>query len=271
MKVLQNLHTHTTYCDGADSPEEIVLAALEKGFTSIGFSGHAHMPWSQAYARRGDRSEAYKQEISRLKEAYRNRIRIYCGLEMEFYSPVDLSGYDYLIGSVHYLEMDGQPAGFDRSLAETEAYIQKYFGGDAMAFAKGYYETLCRLPERGSFDILGHFDLITKNNEVGCFLDTSSGEYLRAGYEAIHALRGKIPLFEVNTGAIARGYRKTPYPQPEFLKEFRSCGYGPVITSDCHNKAYLDCEFDTAAQLLAQAGFRTKWVLTDTGFQEVAL
>ena len=27
-------------------------------------------------------------------------------------------------------------------------------------------------------------------------------------------------LFEVNTGAIARGYRTIPYPQMEFLKEF---------------------------------------------------
>ena len=28
MQYKQNLHTHTTLCDGADSPEEIVLAAL---------------------------------------------------------------------------------------------------------------------------------------------------------------------------------------------------------------------------------------------------
>ena len=37
----QNLHTHTTYCDGKDTPEQVVLKAIEKGFNSIGFSGHA--------------------------------------------------------------------------------------------------------------------------------------------------------------------------------------------------------------------------------------
>ena len=40
MKPIQNLHTHSTYCDGADTPEEMIETALEKGFTSIGFSGH---------------------------------------------------------------------------------------------------------------------------------------------------------------------------------------------------------------------------------------
>ena len=34
---------------------------------------------------------------------------------------------------------------------------------------------------------------------------------------ALTALAGRIPLFEVNTGAIARGYRTTPYPDPFLL------------------------------------------------------
>ena len=140
-----------------------------------------------------------------------------------------------------------------------------------MRFAKRYFEELCRLPEKGDFDILAHFDLIAKNNDAGQFIDTSSKEYLHAGFETIHALKGKIPLFEVNTGAISRGYRTIPYPQMEFMQEFQRCGYGAVISSDCHNKNYLDCYFEEAAQLLQQAGFRTKWILTDSGFQEVAL
>ena len=35
-------------------------------------------------------------------------------------------------------------------------------------------------------------------------------------------VKGKIPLFEVNTGAIARGYRKTPYPSEFLIKELPS-------------------------------------------------
>ena len=29
MKYLQNLHTHSTYCDGKDTPEEMILSAFE--------------------------------------------------------------------------------------------------------------------------------------------------------------------------------------------------------------------------------------------------
>ena len=52
MKYLQNLHTHTTYCDGKNTAEEMVQKAIELGFKSLGFSGHAPMPDSipAAYA-----------------------------------------------------------------------------------------------------------------------------------------------------------------------------------------------------------------------------
>lgn len=40
---LQNLLTHTTYCDGKDTIGEMILAACEKGFQSIGFSSHCFM------------------------------------------------------------------------------------------------------------------------------------------------------------------------------------------------------------------------------------
>ena len=39
--IFSDIHVHTTYCDGKNSAEETVLAALEKNFVSIGFSGHS--------------------------------------------------------------------------------------------------------------------------------------------------------------------------------------------------------------------------------------
>ena len=43
---MTNYHTHTIWCDGADSPEKVVLSAIEKGFSEIGFSSHAMLPGS---------------------------------------------------------------------------------------------------------------------------------------------------------------------------------------------------------------------------------
>lgn len=272
MKDKQNLHTHTIYADGKDAPEEMVLAAIEKGFTGIGFSEHSYLPDSLVPDQLTVEDMArYKKEIGDLKQKYKGQIDIFCGLEYDFYSDVPTQGLDYLIGSVHYLEIGGRKATFDWDMQGTRKYVNAFFEGNYMDFAKAYFETVACLPERGAFDIIGHFDLIAKNNEKGKFLDTSSKEYLELGMEAIHALKGQIPLFEVNTGAISRGYRTAPYPQMEFLKEFNRLGFGVVITSDCHNRQYLDCCFEEAEAMVREAGFQTEWILTDNGFRETPL
>ena len=38
--IKQNLHTHSLYCDGKDSFEEMIQTAIEKEFTILGFSSH---------------------------------------------------------------------------------------------------------------------------------------------------------------------------------------------------------------------------------------
>jgi len=68
---LQNLHTHTTFCDGLDTPEELVKTALEKGFDSIGFSEHSYMWASDFSIKIGDKTKEYKEEINFLKQKYK--------------------------------------------------------------------------------------------------------------------------------------------------------------------------------------------------------
>ena len=43
--LIANYHTHTTFCDGQNTAEEVVLSAIDKGFSSIGFSGHGTTPF----------------------------------------------------------------------------------------------------------------------------------------------------------------------------------------------------------------------------------
>ena len=127
------------------------------------------------------------------------------------------------------------------------------------------------LPKVASFDIIGHFDLITKNIERIPFFDPESKEYLDCAIEAMDALQGKINLFEVNTGAMARGYRTAPYPAATLLRELRDRGFGAVISSDCHDGQLLAHGFEDAAELLRACGFRERWILTDSGFAPVGL
>ena len=182
-----------------------------------------------------------------------------------------MTDYDYLIASLHYFKFGDEYIPFDRNADFVGNIINTHFGGDGMAYAKAYYKAMTEIPNYGNFDVIGHFDLITKHIDNCDFFDHTSKEYLDAAFETAEALRGKVPLFEVNTGAISRGYRKTPYPSISIIKELKRLGYGAVITSDCHSKDALDCHFDEAVELLKTCGFKEKYILTDNGFKEVEL
>lgn len=267
MDYKQNLHTHTNFADGLDSPEEMVKAAIEKGFSSIGFSEHSPMYYSPSPGMSVEDLGTYKNEINRLRKKYQSEIDIFCGVEYDMYSDIPLDGFDYTIGDVHYFKIDGEFVGFDRDAKTVRAIIQKYFDNDGMKYVKAYYEAMSELPNYGNFDIIGHFDLITKHMEKECLFDESSEQYKEYAFNAIAKLKGKIPFFEVNTGAIARGYRTTAYPSADLIKEFKKNGFGAVITSDCHDSKKLNCEFEQAEAVLRQCGFKEIYILTNDGFK----
>lgn len=268
----QNLHTHGVLCDGKNEYEDTVLKAMESGLTSIGFSGHSSTTYSNpAYCMTGDKTLEYKREIIRLKEKYHGKIDIYCGLEFDMYSDDGLQGYDYVIGSVHYLKIDGKFVGFDRDAQTVKQVIDEYFDGDGMRYAKEYYRQYATLPNYGKFDIVGHFDLIAKHSDSVRFFDETAEEYKKYARECLYALAEKISVFEVNTGAIARGYRKTPYPSTFLLEEIRKAGCGVVLSSDCHDNCFLTHGFEQAVALCRECGFRELQVFTKEGFKGIPL
>lgn len=268
----QCLHTHSVYCDGKDTLEEMVLAAIEKGFDSIGFSGHSYMDIYADFSMDEEKAASYRKEIGQLKEKYGNQIKIFCGLEKDNYTPMSLEGYEYLIGSVHVMRYEDQLLFIDWTAERTRETIEKVFGGDGIAYAKHYFEAVADLPNHGSFDILGHFDLLTKFNEQEPDLfDTQCEQYRAAATKAAESLVGKVKFFEVNTGAISRGYRSTPYPDPYIIKEMKRLGFGAIISSDCHDRNFLDCGYEDAKRLLLEAGFTEHFVLKDEGFVAIPL
>lgn len=275
MKYLQNLHTHSTFCDGRDSLTEMVEEAIARGFHSLGFSKHSYMPFSDYFNR--TREEAmendrkYRAEAARLKEVYQGKIALFVAEEVEMYSEVDKGDYDYLIGSVHYIKRGDRYIGFDRDVPTVDAIVKNFFDGDGMAFARAYFTTLAELPSHNDFDIIGHFDIHAKLNESLHMFDEESEEYLSLAFAALDALKGKIPFAEINTGAIARGYRSVPYPTLPILKEMKRLGFGILFTSDCHDKRFLDCHYREAAELARLAGYSEYYVLTESGFIPVPL
>ena len=263
---LQNLHTHSIYCDGKDTLEEMCERAVELGFDSIGFSRHGNMTYKSPSVKEELRSE-YLEKAEALKEKYNGTLDVFTGVELDLYHTEDVSLYEYVITSVHYMEIDGELVGFDRSAEEVKRVVDTYFGGDGLAFVKKAYSESMRIGESKT-DIVGHFDLVTKHSETTAIFDENSPEYKKLALEAVHAIAEKVRIFELNTGCVSRGYRKTPYLAPFIIRELKALDCQICITSDCHNKNYFDESYDFARQTLLSSGYKNIAILTKDGFKE---
>lgn len=244
-----NFHTHTFFCDGADSPEELVLEALRLGCQSIGFSGHSYVPFDDCCMSLSG-TEEYKKNILGLKEKYRGRIKIFLGIEQDIFSPADTAGYDYIIGSVHYLFKNGEYVPVDESAAGLRRAVELHWGGDWYALAEDYYAAAAKLYDITKCNIVAHFDLITKFNQGGVFFDPSHPRYRTAALAALEALLKCPVAFEINTGAMARRFRREPYPEPFLLAALKNAGAPLVLSSDCHKRENLLFGFSAASKLL---------------------
>ena len=203
---LSSLHTHTSFCDGRGEVEDFCRRAWEKGLHSLGFSAHAPLPLRTGLVSDwhlpAGRLEEYLGAVREARERWAGRLRIYLGLEADYiagltgpgdweYPPL---GLDYLIGSVHYLvppsgrpfTVDGSPEEFARGVAS--------YGGEGEAVMEAYWDAVEGMIRAGGFDILGHLDLVKKNNPGGCRFSMESEAYRRrcAGIARARKQYGKI-------------------------------------------------------------------------------
>ena len=266
MKYRQNLHTHTVFSDGKDTSEQIILKAIELGFSSIGFSDHSMMPFEVTGAMTKQSSEESKRQIEDLKQKYKGIISVYNGLEFDLFSPQDVGDYDFVIGSCHCLELDGEIIEFDGNKTHVKGVIERLFGGNGLKYAQTYYQTLARLSSVERVDIVGHFDLVTKHSETESFFDTESKEYQNFALEALCSLYERCKVFEINTGVVSRGYKTTFYPAPFIMRELKSRGAKMIISSDCHDKNLLDFGFSDALDYLKSFGFEAVFTFDGNGF-----
>lgn len=266
-----DFHTHTTYCDGENTPREMVEAACRMGYTDFGFSSHADCSFCVKDLRlSGELFERYKAELSELKDEYAGKINLYIGVELDCIGPVLEA--EYTIGSTHFLYRNGEYIAVDKGREFLTDAVQRLWNGDWYAFARDYFELESNVYDRTHCDIVGHFDLLTKFNEGYVDFDESCDAYLEPALAAMKKLNSQGLPFEINTGAISRGFRTQPYPNKILLKELRNMGGRIMINSDCHRADHIGFCFDQAARLAAECGFTHTLVLAPGGgFREVEL
>ncbi len=263
--MLTNFHTHTTLCDGKSTPEEIVLSAIEKGFSAIGFSGHAITDFDGSYCLKD--IDGYIAAIRALKETYKNEIQIYVGVEEDAFQWTNREKFDYLLGSSHYLKKDGVCHQLDCGVEKLKKCLDA-FSGDPLQLAEAYYTQFCTYIKDRKPDIVGHFDILTKYEESATdwFLKNSDYHKISEKYMKIAAQNDVI--FEVNTGAIARGIRTTPYPYENLLCILQKENAKLILNSDSHHKDTIDCHFTEIRKYLKEIGFPYLYTLYNNEFQK---
>ncbi len=266
----QNLHTHGPFSDGLNDYEDTIEVAIRNGLSAVGFSDHAQMSYCKPNSGMLPHNVLpYQEKIRSLKAKYEGKIDVFCGIEYDLYSEDPLQDYDYVIASVHYLKKDGSFLSFDRGENVPNQVIDEGFGGNGMAFAKYYYETLMQIPNLiKQCDIVAHFDLIAKKNGNGIFFNESDPVYRAYAIEALRKVSKFCPIFEINTGAMSRGFRPHPYPAPFLLKEIKKLGCDVVISSDSHDNRNLTYGFAECERLAKECGFTHAKILTKNGFAD---
>ena len=263
-----DLHTHTKFSDGAHTIEEMVRAAIQKNLVSIGISDHSYTDFDQRYCIKQEALADYRGEIRRVREKYAGQIEVYVGLEYDGYTVLEnRADYDYLIGDCHYVKTFDGYHSVDHAKDEQWAAIETYFGGDAIAYSKAYFETYVDCTARNRPDILGHFDLAAKFG----FVDEENPVYQRMALEALLASLEVTPIVELNTGAISRKVRTTPYPAAFLLPELRAHGGKVILSSDAHRTENIAFWFDEAVELLKANGFKRIMQLRGGQFEEVGI
>lgn len=270
-------HTHSFFCDGKMSPEDYILSAIAKGFAAIGISSHAPVCFETTWTMKPELLQDYIETVLRLKAKYRSRIQIYLGLETDFYpGAVDYRSYpglDYTIGSVHfiyhaegqrYMALDGTPEEF----METRDVI---FKGNVRALVEKYYQLLTEMLRQHPPSIVGHLDVLKKNNTGSRFFDETENWYRKAVEEALNAVAEQHVIAEVNTGGIARGYTTEMYPSDWILVRMRERNIPIVLNSDTHHPDMIDAYYPQAIEKLKAAGYTHQRILLDNTWQDVNL
>ena len=259
--VKTNFHMHTTFADGKNTVEEMILAAIDNGGEAVGFSEHGYTPIDHSWCMMPEVTDRYIENVNLYKEKYKDKIKVYCGIEADYYTVYDKTKFDYSIGSVHYVEKDGFYIPVDKSARDTDECTQRLYGGDYLALAKDYFLLVGDVLEKTGADIVGHLDVLYKFNEKDPRFDEEGKDFIKAATDAIDNLIPYGKPFEINTGAISRSYKTKPYPSAGLIDYIGAMGGKVIMSSDSHNADTVYFGLDDAYEMLVERKFPKENIL----------
>jgi histidinol-phosphatase (PHP family) len=222
-------HIHSNHsCDGNDSIIDLCKRALKIGIEEIGFSEHIDFdPRDWGYGHFN--YEQYTSDINRARERFSNTLSIRKGIEVDYQQWfedkiidwLNDKEFDYVIGSVHYLD---QQYISDKLVAQKS--LQELYN---LYFIEVYNSI-----RSGLFDIVGHLDLPLRytylNQET-----LNQNNYWKKMLEILNRIIETDTCLEINTKGLRESCRST-YPNQDVLDTyFEHGGHLISVGSDAHS------------------------------------
>ncbi len=262
MKIKANYHTHNYRCGHATGTvDDYCDEAIKSGLEILGISDHVPFPddrWHiMEYKGRQlqirmlvSELDSYSEEVDRAKEKYQQRLKVLKSFECEYlpefinYYKEELLGRlgcDYLIGSVHYIQVDGE-------------WIDPRRGAVGERELNLYSEHMIKTIESGLFRFIAHPDLIFSNYPTW---DNAAINCSRQILEC--AARNKMPI-EVNgqgmraSKVLRDGVKSWPYPVKDFWKLAAEYDLQVIVNSDAHAPELVGDNLENGFGLLRDSG-----------------
>ncbi len=273
-----NHHTHTIFCDGKAVPEEYVKRAIELNFHTLGFSGHAPVPFENSFSIKDDKLEDYVKAVRQLQKTYSGNIKIYISLEIDYIPGIthtfdyftERCGLDYTIGGVHLVKSPENNKlwfidGSDHTVYDDG--LKTLFDGNIRKAVQTYWDQISEMIATQKPDIIAHIDKIGMHNK-GRYFSEEEGWYKDIVWKVLKTVKERGNIIEVNTRGLYKGRSDKTFPSPFLLEQIHHLQIPITLSSDAHKPEELDGYFDQTLKLLNDIGFQELFYFRNGGWKK---
>lgn len=246
-----DVHAHTSYSDGGEIPL-MLRAAVDAGLDAVGFTDHCSLSetWREErllWNRNFDRTYERRREALAIAER-RYDVRTYDAVEMD-YEPglerriesfLDCAGFDYAIGSVHYV--DGRQVFAFESFEDADPEERR-------AFVDAYYDAVVSLVDSELFAVVAHVDLVENHPDLH---GLTTEEHRQ---RVVKACLNSRTIPEINAGRIgAKGSLDTFHPTETLRDRLLDHGVAVTVGTDAHAPGDFEERVPRLERLLSEHG-----------------
>lgn len=262
-----NFHSHSTFCDGKSTLEEMVVSAIEKGLKYYGFSSHACVPFENHFALKKDEIKDYLTQTHYLKEKYKDKIKLFTSMEFDYITDImednrkqaEEFGLDYFISSVHEVKEHNDSKdmwfidGHDSKIYDDG--LRDIFDNDIKRGVTRFYLQEQEMIEKNRPDVIGHFDKINMHNKNRYF-NINDAWYEELVRSTIDVMKKYNTICEINTRGVYKHRSDDFFPNKKWIKILLEKNVPITISTDCHKADEVDLLFNQAIDIVKEIGFK---------------